>query len=109
MNRYWCRFYALTSEMPAFEYHGPWWISGTTMDDDEQSIVCCAVQASNEDAAKRTVDECFDPGHAMKQWDGAIKRGPEWEPFIDRFPRRSWMRWPFPISCNPTPGGEGGR
>lgn len=106
MSRYWCRFYALTEEMPSFEYHGPWWRSGTTMDDDEQTIVCCAVVAESEDAAESAIRSCFDPGHGLCQWDGATKRPDTWEPFTERFPRAAWMRWPTVVDAMHPRGAE---
>lgn len=96
VKRYWCRFYALTSEMPSFEYHGPWWVSGHTADDPEQVTICAAVCADSGDQAHALLDACFDPGHSMVGLDFCNQRADDWEPFSERFPRADWMRWPFP-------------
>ena len=43
---YWISYYVADEIMPAFEYHGPWWVSGTTM--DGRTIICAAVMASDD-------------------------------------------------------------
>ncbi len=97
--RYWCRFYLFTAELPSFEYHGPWWITGTTDSSfGEQSVVCAAVVADSEDAARTVLRKCFDPGHGLIEWSFVEQRPDDWEPFTDRFPRRDWMKWPFPLT-----------
>lgn len=50
MNRYWCRFYVVESELQHFEYHGPWWVSGWALSDPPAAVVCAAVLAASEDA-----------------------------------------------------------
>jgi len=98
MKPFWCRFYVLSSELASFEYHGPWWISGTTMDEPEQSIVCAAVMAGDELGAMKILNASFDEGHEMEFWDGASACEADWEPFSERFPRNeSWMKWPWPV------------
>lgn len=100
MKPYWCRFYVLTRELGFFEYEGPWWMSGYTMDDDEQTVVCAAVMADSEDGARKTLEACFDEGHAMARWDNGDELGMDWQPSPkgsgSRFQRAEWMRWPWP-------------
>ncbi len=97
MKRYWVRFYSRT--MGAFEYHGPWWVSGSTLgganDDEDVDIVCCAVMARDEDHAKAIIDASFDEGFfGVDEWSFCDARPAGWEPFADRFQRAKWMQWP---------------
>ena len=98
-EKYWTSLYIPTEHMSAFEYHGPWWVSGyTDADDGELTIICAAVMAEDEVAAIQVLKAAFDEGtpldgirerfSSQKDWDGF--------PFADRFPRADWMQWPWP-------------
>ncbi len=95
-ERWWVRFYVKTDDLPHFEYHGPWWISGTTFEEPERSTVCAAVCAGNEDAARDVIAESFDDGYAVAEWSFTDQRADDWAPFCERFSRAEWMRWPWP-------------
>jgi len=91
MNRYWCRFFVRFEEMPFFEYHGPWWETGV---DNAHGIICAAVCAESEEAAKAVIEAAFDEGHTLAEWSFCNLREADWEPGSPRFPGS--MQWPFP-------------
>lgn len=95
MTNYWASIYVPNEIMGAFEYHGPWWISGET--DDEQ-IICAAVQATSEDAASSVLVGSFDEGADLSGIRRRFveERGLGWSPFSDRFQKADWMKWPLP-------------
>lgn len=78
----------------AFEYHGPWWISGER--EDGLPCFCAAVRAKDEAGAKRVIEKAHDPGCSPGEWRFVSVRLRGWEPFSDRFPRADWMKWPWP-------------
>lgn len=91
-SRYWVSWY---SELPLdeFEYHGPWWISGIAADDSD--IVCAAVIAKDEIAARDTIRRCYDSQPASLTFRFCELRPKDWSPFSDRFERAKWMTWPY--------------
>ena len=98
-ERWWVRFFVDGADLSHFEYHGPWWISGYAPDaegDYTVHIICAAVVAASEDAARRVIVAAFDDGHTLAEWSFSSSRDADWEPFSDRFSRASWMRWPWP-------------
>ncbi|HEY9417904.1 MAG TPA: hypothetical protein VIQ30_24355 [Pseudonocardia sp.] len=85
---YWVSWWCQT----AFEYHGPWWISG---EGPLGSSVVAAVHAVSEREAMRVIEDAHDNGGAEIEWRFVDEREPDWSPFAsDRFPRAEWMRWP---------------
>lgn len=97
LQRYWVRWES-SPEAP-FEYHGPWWISGTA---DDVNVYCAAVLARSEDAARSVIASSYDsPEDATRiQWSFVNVRDANWEPFSERFPRKAWMQWPWPVPGN---------
>ena len=94
---HWISYYVPDAVLEAFEYHGPWWISGETMDD--KTIICAAVMASDEGAAQFIIEGAFDPGTDMSNVELRFntQKAADWSPFgSDRFPQADWMRWPWP-------------
>ena len=96
MKRWWVRWYE--TAISSFEYHGPWWISGETMEDPPTHIVVAAVIAESEDAARSVIESAHDDHSAsgIREWSFVNERAPDWEPFGDRFQRAPWMKWPYP-------------
>lgn len=90
-RRFWVSWYATHG---AFEYHGPWWISGQRMADDA-ATVCAAVIAADEQAAREIIaaahDKQVDP--SMIEWRFVEIKPADWSPFGERFPRADWMQW----------------
>ena len=93
MKRWWCSWY----EAGEFEYHGPWWVSGSrTVRDRDQAMLCAAVVAKDEADAKRIIREAHEKKRVRIEWRFVEARPDDWEPFGDRFERGAWMRWPWP-------------
>lgn len=88
MKPFWISWYG----SGAFEYHGPWWVSGYR---DETAMFCAAVMATDDEHAKSLIREAHDD-KADQEWRFATPRAPDWSPFCDRFQRADWMRWPWP-------------
>lgn len=106
---YWISYYVADEIMPAFEYHGPWWVSGTTM--DGRTIICAAVMASDEGAAAYVIESAFDPGTDLDLIEERFnnERAQDWSPFgSDRFRQADWMKWPWPTfaAVPPVPRAE---
>lgn len=89
---FWVRWYGDS----AFEYHGPWWISGES---EDHRIFVAAVMARDEEHAKDIIEDAHDDGCFPAEWSFVEERPPDWDPFAsDRFPRADWMQWPWPRS-----------
>lgn len=104
MNNYWVSFWLKETSASAFEYHGPWWISGycssnetpaSSIEDVEFDLIsiCAAVKADNDDHAKDLINKCFDPGYQLHEWRFCESRPDGWSPGSDRFPMADWMKW----------------
>lgn len=78
-----------------FEYHGPWWITGS--DSEGRVTICAAVAADSQEGARRVIVEAHDSPLPPIEWRFAEPRPRNWEPFSERFPRAVWMRWPHPV------------
>ena len=77
----------------AFEYHGPWWVSGQRLSDNAHTI-CAAVRADTEDAARKVITDAHDDPTTTLEWRFVEERPDDWNPFSDRFPRADWVQWP---------------
>lgn len=115
MQPYWVSFYAAPSKgigMKHFEYHGPWWESGYTFEDVETTTddpfetggvrvptICAAVMARNEEEAIETLRLAFDEEHRPPVLEARFceLRSDREEPYSDRFQKRDWMQWPWPV------------
>jgi hypothetical protein len=86
----------------AWEYCGPWWISGET--GDGRRIFCAAVMAESAEAAKKVIADAHDEPlcYAALDWRFCVEREDGWDPFSERFPRAAWMVWPFPTEAKKT-------
>lgn len=93
LRPFWLSWYATAEQLAAFEYHGPWWITG--YDADDRRTCCAAVMAMDEDAAKDVIASAFD-NPTVFEWGFYNERDNGWSPFYDRFVRADWMQWPFP-------------
>ena len=89
MKRFWLSWYACRE----FIYDGPWWISGYTTDADgsDVAVICAAVEAVSEEAAKRTIESASNGG--LIEWRFCTEKSDDWDPFCDRFPRTCGMNW----------------
>jgi hypothetical protein len=97
MSRYWISFEVPTDLMSQFEYHGPWWISGFSLDETIQTV-CAAMIADNPREAEQAFRSAFDdPKVALGELRFCSDKGDDWEPFCDRFPRAKWMQWPITV------------
>lgn len=103
MKPFWISFWYAESELPKFEYHGPWWISGER-DDGCQSI-CAAVMAKDEPSAKTVIREAHDDKKSPAEWRFVEEQAADWNPLANaggRFPPKKWMQWPWPVSSLPS-------
>ena len=95
MTNYWVSFWSSRENLPHFEYHGPWWISGE--DSQDRFSICAAVRASSEEDAESIIGKAFDDGYCVDEWRFINGRPDDWDPFAnDRFLRNDWMKWPYP-------------
>ena len=94
MTNYWVSFWGSDENLPHFEYHGPWWVSGE--DAHDRLSICAAVRASSEDEAVDIIERAFDEGYGVDDWRFVSDRSEEWSPFGDRFKKADWMKWPYP-------------
>lgn len=92
LKRFWLSWEHVT-DGPTFELHSPWWVSGETFSGERQ-MICAAVLAQSEEAARKLIEASYDPGGAVAEWRFCNEREPDWTPFCDRFPRAKWMHWP---------------
>lgn len=97
MNRYWVSWWGAG----AFEYDGPWWVSGarewvnaTAESDEWQPSICAAVLAEDEDQARSIIAHAHDNEDTPIEWRFTNRREDNWAPFCERFPRADWMQWP---------------
>lgn len=88
-RRWWVSWYGAG----AFEYRGPWWVTGHSTT-TERATICAAVIAPSADAAQRVIVAAHDSPTPVVQWRFIEARGADWSPFGDRFPRAAWMQWP---------------
>lgn len=99
MTRFWLSFTAPESAMAGFEYHGPWWISGTQMrPDEDRACVCMAAIAKNERLVMDLARKSFDDPDSLKEFRFVIERPDDWDALASeggRFPPAEWMRWPI--------------
>lgn len=104
LQPFWVRFYDNPTHLKLFEYHGPWWVSGTRggWDDDvvvdSRDIIVAAVMATDEEAAQRVIVEAYDDKSGPAEWSFVNVKPADWAPFCARFARRSWMKWPWPTA-----------
>jgi len=90
MKNFWISWY---SDIPLdqFEMHRPWWISG--YDADDRPIVCAAVPAPDEQAARLFVRRSYDNPPDDLDWRFVEERPDDWSPFNSRFEEAKWMIW----------------
>jgi hypothetical protein len=89
MKNYWVSWYS----RGAFEYHGPWWISG--YDGNGLETFCAAVRADSETLAMQVITMSHDDNPFCFEWRFCEEKPENWAPFSGRFPRAEWMRWPM--------------
>lgn len=94
-KRFWVSWYE--PHNGGFEYGGPWWISGETMEEPPRHTICAAVVAENEECARNVIRASHDDPMLDLEWRFANERADDWEPFCDRFARADWMKWPHPV------------
>jgi len=100
MNRYWASFWQPEEISSAFEYHGPWWISGEDM--EGRRSICAAVVAKDESAAIEVLRKAHDRDRrpAILDMRFLTPKPGNWSPFAKdgkgRFMRAKWMKWPWP-------------
>ena len=87
MKRFWLSWYNRNS----FTLVWPWWVSGHQGD---ASIVCAAIQARDERAARDVIEQAMDNPEQQIEWRFCNERAAGWSPFCERFPRADWMMWP---------------
>jgi len=107
VKNYWLSWYCPPHLMGKFELHWPWWISGLRVD-DEHEVICAAVRAEDEEAAKRIIIDAHDePRPVDLEWRFVAEKPDDWSPFDDRFQKANWMQWQAaempPRKANPTP------
>jgi hypothetical protein len=90
MKNWWISWWHET-EFGAYEFRGPWWISGE--DAGGRQSVCAAVRAPSEEAAEALVSHLYDAGGIEPEIRFCEERPVGWSPFCDRFPRANWMEW----------------
>lgn len=95
LTNYWVSFWVNQENAKAFEYHGPWWVSGE--DGLGRVSICAAVCANSEIEARGVIDKAFDAGYHLDEWRFVNERAEEWSPFSDRFKQAEWMKWPYPV------------
>lgn len=96
---YWCSFYADNAPLTAFEYHGPWWISGYAAGANheyDQPIIVAAVAAESEVAAMEVLRLAFDAERPASLTQRFCEPKGWAEPYSERFPKADWMQWPWP-------------
>jgi len=87
---YWVSWFHL--DAVSFEYDGPWWVTG--VDSQERSLICAAVRAESEDAARRLVLATYmEPLEKALEWRFVHAKSDDWNPFSPRFPPAEWMKW----------------
>lgn len=95
MARFWISWWSHPTV--GFELHSPWWVTGYSSQgfgaEEAQRSLCAAVLAENAEAAKAAVVAAHDAPVDL-EWRFVEHRPDSWSPFNDRFPRKSWMRWP---------------
>jgi hypothetical protein len=79
--------------MGDFELHSPWWVSGTRMSDDAETVVACVI-ASSEDSAKELIFRAYDTRPSDIEWRFCGEMTDDQSPFSGRFPQAKWMQWP---------------
>lgn len=91
-NAYWLSWEHEPDRMGAFELHSPWWVSGETIEGYTKTI-CAAVRAPSVDAAWDLIAESYDkcPGAIPIRF--CQRKGDDWSPYSERFPRAEWMQW----------------
>lgn len=89
-GRYWIAWWA-TIKDGGFTLCSPWWISAQDM--HGRTKFCAAVKAKDTDDAKRIIRESYDNGGADLAWEFCEAKPDYWNPFCDRFQRKSWMKW----------------
>lgn len=94
MKRWWLSWEHPVSHGP-FTLTAPWWISGFC-DSVEGStdMICAAVTAPDEAAAKNIIRTAHDKDPGEIEWRFCDERADDWSPFCDRFPQAKWMTWP---------------
>lgn len=91
MKNWWISWECPNDLMGKFELHSPWWVSGYN---DEMETICAAVQAPDEEGAKRLIIMAHDePRPRDLVWRFVSERPSDWLPFSGRFPRADWMKW----------------
>lgn len=97
-KNYWLSWYCPNGLYGKFELHSPWWVSGQTMDEPSDFMICAAVKADSDEAARAIVinshDEPYRDQAANVAWRFVEERPVDWSPFNDRFQRADWMSWP---------------
>jgi len=100
---YWVSWWEPWELYFAFEWHGPWWVSGER--DVSTSLnqilpvdlsICAAVMAESEDQARSKITNAHDNPVEL-EWRFVTAKPADWSPFNDRFTRRDWMNWPWPV------------
>lgn len=86
-------------EFGPFTVFTPWWVSGCAIvHEHETPIVCAAVIAADEAAAREHIRACIDKHPDNIEFRFVEARPASWSPFCDRFPKADWMRWPLPAA-----------
>mgnify|MGYP003660755008 CR=1 FL=1 len=108
MKPHWVSVYLPAKLRPAFEYHGPWWISGETMqsdDDDDLSFsytICAWVMATDGVAATETLRLAIDADQRPASLDERFSKErpmPGRDNPSGRFEFADWMKWPWPLTA----------
>jgi hypothetical protein len=92
MKKFWLSWYHDPAKLGGFELTAPWWVSGTRMSDDADTVVA-AVQADHPEGAKDRVLRSYDVPPDDVEWRFCEERPANWTPFCDRFPKADWMHW----------------
>lgn len=97
MKSFWVGFWVC--DLTKFEYHGPWWVTGSRGEDDvPETAVCAAVRAESGEEAQEVIERAFDKGHAPTAFRFHGERDENWDPLKlgERFAPKPWMKWPWP-------------
>jgi hypothetical protein len=93
MKNFWISWYCPIDE--PFMLNFPWWISGWCYDknDDEIDIICAAIKAEDEKAAKEIINSCYDKYQHNLNFRFVSERDDDWIPYGDRFQKADWMNF----------------
>lgn len=88
LKPFWLSWVAITHD---YCIHFPHWVSGE--DANGNSILVCAVWATNGNKAKGIINNCHFSPNTHLSFRFCEEKSIDWSPFCDRFQRANWMIW----------------